>query len=60
MNRAHPNFGLKTKISEKEWWRKLIRGTQCKGPQKLLREYFHCTRNNFFTDKNCIYLIMSS
>lgn len=26
MNRQHPNFGLKTKISEKEWWRKLIRG----------------------------------
>jgi len=27
MNRAHPNFGLKTKISEREWWRRLIRGT---------------------------------
>lgn len=26
MNRAHPNFGLKTKIGEREWWRRLIRG----------------------------------
>jgi len=27
MNRSHPNFGLRSKIGEREWWRRLIRGT---------------------------------
>jgi hypothetical protein len=26
MNRAHPNFGHKTKLGEREWWRRLIKG----------------------------------
>lgn len=26
MNRAHPNFGLKTKIDVKQWWKLLITG----------------------------------
>lgn len=26
MNRAHPNFGLKTKIGYKEWWRRVVLG----------------------------------
>lgn len=26
MNASHPNFGLRTKIGEREWWRRLIRG----------------------------------
>uniref|UniRef100_A0A336KHP4 CSON010662 protein n=1 Tax=Culicoides sonorensis TaxID=179676 RepID=A0A336KHP4_CULSO len=27
MNRAHPNFGLNTKIGYKEWWRRVVIGT---------------------------------
>lgn len=27
MNRAHPNFGLKTKIGYEAWWKKLVLGT---------------------------------
>jgi len=27
MNRAHPNFGLKTKIGYQEWWRRVVIGT---------------------------------
>jgi hypothetical protein len=26
MNRAHPNFGLKTKIGYEEWWRRVVIG----------------------------------
>lgn len=26
MNRAHPNFGLNTKIGYKEWWRRVVMG----------------------------------
>jgi hypothetical protein len=26
MNRAHPNFGLKTKIGYTEWWRRVVIG----------------------------------
>uniref|UniRef100_U5EYG3 Reg-2-like protein n=1 Tax=Corethrella appendiculata TaxID=1370023 RepID=U5EYG3_9DIPT len=26
MNRAHPNFGLKTKIGYREWWRQMVNG----------------------------------
>lgn len=39
MNRSHPNFGLKTKISEKEWWRKLIRGNLLTQSQSVV--YFY-------------------
>lgn len=41
MNRSHPNFGLKTKISEKEWWRKLIRGKHAYYSHNLNQLYFY-------------------
>lgn len=41
MNRSHPNFGLKTKISEKEWWRKLIRGKHAYYSHNLNQLYIY-------------------
>lgn len=43
MNRSHPNFGNKTKIGEREWWRRLIRGAFSCDDRWFF--YGHKTRN---------------
>ena len=35
MNRSHPNFGNKTKIGERTWWKMLIKGTKLKKSEEV-------------------------
>lgn len=58
MNRAHPNFGLKTKLSEKDWWRKLIRGKKIDMMWIILHKFFSLSHDiNLFMIKNAYWLV---
>lgn len=45
LNRQHPIFGLKTRIGEREWWHRLIKGINSSfylfATQKILKNVFN-------------------